>query len=413
MIKKLLIVAALTTASVGTKAQSLQVEDVVLPQNGTASIEIELNNPDHVFEGFTFSVELPEGIAPVLDGEGHPAFIKGSRLSSSQNPQSGYLSEENTANFALLTNGTSISGTSGLLIVPTITLSTTAAVGTTFYITISNAKFTTNIPTREDLSDVTFKVTVGEPVDTRTVLDETSTTAPEAATDVDVRVRRTINANEWSTICLPFAMSTAQVEEAFGEDVELADFDGIESTTDGDENVTDIMVKFVDATAIEANHPYLIKVSSAISEFTVDGVDIAPEEEPSVDKDEYRSGSGTKKDPYVYHYNSFVGTYVANTDVPDLCLFLSGNKFWYSTGLTKMKAFRGYFDFYDVLAEVENQPASSKIRFNIDGGMTTIENCTTISDEEETWHTLDGRSLNSKPATKGIYIFNKKKVMIK
>jgi hypothetical protein len=78
-----------------------------------------------------------------------------------------------------------------------------------------------------------------------------------------------------------------------------------------------------------------------------------------------------------------------------------------------MKAFRGYFDFYDVLAEADNQPASSKIRFNIGGGTTAIEGCITVSAEEGIWHTLDGRSLSSKPATKGVYIVNRKKVLIK
>ena len=149
-------------------------------------------------------------------------------------------------------------------------------------------------------------------------------------------------------------------------------------------------------------------MKDAISEFTVDGVDIEVEEEPSVDKDEYRTGSGTKKDPYVYHYNSFVGTYVADTEVPELALFLNDNKFYYSTGATKMKAFRGYFDFYDVLTEVEN--AEARISFVIDEDwMTGISDVK--REDDSLYYNLKGMRV-AKPG-KGLYIVNGKKMVIK
>lgn len=52
---------------------------------------------------------------------------------------------------------------------------------------------------------------------------------PEAAEGVNVRVKRTIKANEWSTLVLPFAMTAEQVKSAFGNDVQLADFTGVET----------------------------------------------------------------------------------------------------------------------------------------------------------------------------------------
>lgn len=75
-----------------------------------------------------------------------------------------------------------------------------------------------------------------------------------------------------------------------------------------------------------------------MTEFSVDGVDIAAEEEPTVQV-------GKKKAERGY----FIGTYTANTEVPADNLFLSGNKFWYSSGLTQMKGFRGYFELADVV----------------------------------------------------------------
>lgn len=279
-----------------------------------------------------------------------------------------------------------------------------------YEVTLKNLWFGYGTSSKDYLEDdVTFYVNV---VERHTiVLDETSTTAPEAAIGVDVRVKRTIKADVWSTICLPFAMTTAQVEEAFGtleEDVFLADFTGV-SWVDNN-----ICVNFTDeVSAIEANHPFLIKVREPVSEFVVENVDIDPEEEPSVDRDELVTGSGTKKDPYIYYYNSFVGTYVANTTVPNLCLFLNNNKFYYSNGTTQMKGYRGYFDFYEVLPEVENL---AKIRLVFDGWSTNINELSTSNVQKGTIYNMNGQligmdiDINNLP--KGVYMIDGKKVAI-
>ena len=246
--------------------------------------------------------------------------------------------------------------------------------------------------------DITFKVNV---VERHTViLDELATVVPTAVQNVDVTVKRTIKANEWSTICLPFAMTAEQVKTAFGDDVKLNDFEGIETDYEG-KNIVGIQVKFNTATAIEENHPYLIKVSSLINEFSVNNVSINPVTKPTVDKDElYFKG--------VYFYNSFVGTYVAETIVPKNNLFLSNNKFWYSTGSTQMKAFRGYFDFMDILSDVEN--ASTRIGFNFDE-TTGIKEVHGNANVEGTYD-LQGRKVEE-PTNKGLYIVNGHKVVIK
>lgn len=242
---------------------------------------------------------------------------------------------------------------------------------------------------------VEFNINV---VNTHTiVLDETSTVMPTENAGVNVVVKRTIKANEWSTICLPFAMTEAQVKAAFGDDVELGDFKGYEVTKDDGGDIVGINVKFDDVTAIEANHPYIIKVSTSVSEFTVDGVDVEPEEEPMVNL-------GTNRKP-----KAIVGTYVAETEVPELCLFLSDNKFWYSTGATKMKAYRAYFDFNDVLTDVENvYGAPVFISF---GDETTRLDQLNIDGEDSNYYDLNGRVV--KTPQKGVYIRNGKKVIVK
>lgn len=285
----------------------------------------------------------------------------------------------------------------------------TVAIGE-YDVTIKNLWLGYNKSDKDYLENVTFKVKV---VERHTVvLDELSTTAPTAATGVDVTVNRTINANEWSTICLPFGMTEAQCKTAFGSDVQIADFTGYDTTKNNDE-IVGITVNFQNATAIEANHPYLIKVTSNISEFAVENVNIAPEDAPSVSFG-YETGSGKIK---VYHPVDFNGTYVADFDFYTAArsypLFLSGNKFYYATKATKhMKAFRAYFDFDDYLAEAE--VSGARVVMSFDDEPTDVKHVTfNIKQNTGEWYTLDGRKLDKKPTAKGVYVKDGRKVVIK
>ena len=240
-------------------------------------------------------------------------------------------------------------------------------------------------------TEATFNVKV---VNAHTVeLDENATEAPTAAEGVNVKVKRTIKADEWSTIVLPFAMTAEQVKAAFGEDVRVADFTGY----DFDEEADKLNVNFKDVTAIEANHPYIIKVAAAVSEFSVEGVDIAPEDEPMVQKDK------SKK-----NYNSFIGNYVNGTTVDDYGLYLNGGKFWYSMGGAKMKAFRGYFVFDSVDVDYEESSSRMVITF---GEATGIDTVTSEELKVKSYYNLSGQRVGQ-PA-KGLYIVNGKKLIVK
>ena len=239
-------------------------------------------------------------------------------------------------------------------------------------------------------------------------LDETSTVAPVAAENVNVLVKRTIKGGEWGTICLPFAMTEDQVKEAFGGDVKLADFDNYDETYDEDEvNVISIVVNFNSVNAIEENHPYLIYTSSDIETFRVDGVTINPSEDDPVV--EYDNGLPGKRRVV---YGTFTGTYVAQTVVPENALFLGGGNFYYSTGKTKMKAFRGYFDFVDELA---NKVVANNVKMEI--GTTTKVDGVNIANSNGAVYTVDGkfvgRDVDQKKLQKGVYIIDGKKVAIK
>ena len=66
----------------------------------------------------------------------------------------------------------------------------------------------------------------------------------------------------------------------------------------------------------------------------------------------------------------------------------------------------------------EQLPATIKVRLvNADGEVTAIGTMQTKTGEVtldgDAWYTLDGRRMEGKPSTKGIYINNNKKVIIK
>lgn len=396
----------LLTASLFSMGQAvadnvLTVNEVQVPQGGQARIEIGCDF-DTEFTAFELQIALPEGLSLVADEDGYPVIEKafdtnhiltGNLLPSNGNYKITCRSMENLS-----------MPTSGALFSVTVQAGNDVTAGSMLTGNIVSCEFTRTADSGgQELDDTDFTIYVTE---YRVVLDENSTVVPAEQTNVDVRVRRTINADEWSTICLPFDMTEAQVKEAFGNDVQLGDFVGADSEFDDADNVTGITVNFNDASAIEANHPYIIKVSEPVEEFTIDGVDIvADEDEAYIEFDNGKSGSRRVV------YSGFYGTYHAGTVLDEFTLFLSSNKFYYSDGSIKMKGYRAYFEFLDVLTEIEGGP-HVKIFFGGDDDETGIDRVITVRRAENDVYDLSGRRVGRQPQH-GIYIVNGKKVVIK
>lgn len=342
--------------------------------------------------GFQFDLELPEGITATMSGTGVSCTLYNSRC-----PKDDFDEKYHTLNGSLQTDGSyrflagstenqTFKGNDGTIVLVRINVDSGMATGD-YTIRLKDIKLSeTDIDNHYDTELVESTVTVSN--NPRTILNETSTTAPAAAASANIRVNRTIKGGEWNTICLPFDMTTEQVTSAFGNDVELADFIGYDVTKVGDD-VTDISVNFESATTIAKNHPYIIKVTNTVLSFTADGVAVVvgtPTISPSAGK-------------------SFVGTYIAETTIPQNSLFLSGNNFWYSAGTTKMKAFRAYFNFADVLTEVN----TSRILMSLNETTGIRDNNREVMSDK--FYNLSGQQV--KNPTKGLYIQDGKKVIIK
>jgi len=386
--KKLMIgLVTLLTMGEGAMAQTVSVADVEAVPGETVSFSVDLSNGKaDAYTALTFDVQFPaEGFTTT----GTYA------VSSSWSGATCVVGDVDASGLATVpfASADEIPGTEvENLVSVSFKVDESVAVGE-YDVTLKNIMFEYGISDKDYAENVTFKVNVV--ASHAVVLDETSIVAPEAATGVKVIVRRTIKANEWSTICLPFAMTAAQCQAAFGDDVELGDFN--DYVFDGETGT--ISVNFTDATEIEANHPYIIKVATGVSEFTVDGVDIDPQE-AVVDFDTSRR----KNQP-----RQFVGTYVANTTLDWGMLFLSGNNFWYSVGETKMKAYRGYFNFYDLLPDFENNNA--RIQMVFDGEATAIHAVDRTASTDDGYYNLAGQRVEQ--PGKGLYIKNNKKVIVK
>ena len=402
MKKVILSVLMLVGLAVSTKAaDGIVASDINIPQGGSAKLSVQLNNTvrDN-YGGFQFELKLPAGIsATSIEQAARLQAIEGYTLIINQTDATNNI-------YTVLGYNTSrinISGTSGDIAYITLSDGTTSEVGSSMTGRLQNVVLSTTdaTPLNIDAANATFTITIAAPP-ANVILDENSTTAPEASVGaVNVTVNRSIKANSWSTICLPFAITAEKLTAAFGAGVEVKDFTSWSSTEDpGTGDIVGITIGFTSVTAMEANHPYLIKVANAITAeegFTVDGVDIDPEDEPFIQVGKSKATRGY-----------FTGTYVANTIVPEEALFVSNDKFYYSNGSTKMKAFRGYFELADVLTSVEGAAAHIMISDETTG-IADVRSL--ISEDEGGYYSISGQKVLN--PQKGMYIKNGKKVIIK
>jgi len=429
MKKKLLlfVAALLTMSSAWADDIVLSIDDVEVPQGGSVEVPINITN-DIPLKSFQAQITL-EGIN-LNNGAIKITGLKlGERTSDIPytNPDT---EEEGTFNFELESSYPVVNGnkafrflgyngkseymkeTEGAVAYITISAGSDVEIGKTYTAHIVEANCSSTGASIE-LPDQTFTITVGKP---RITLDENVGITNETPTDVpNVLVKRTISANNWNTICLPFDMSEEQIASAFGDaTVQLADFTGCVATYEGN-NCTAIKVNFTDAKTITANQPCLIKVNKAIKEFKVDGVTInANEASAHIDKDET---TVIVKGKTYYFYNSMIGTYKPETPIVTNQLFLSNNKFYYSTGTAKMKAFRAYFDFQDELTDKSAGVSNAKISFFVDEttGISDIKSKTKV--DSDAVYNINGqyvgKNIDMNTLPKGVYIINGKKKIVK
>ena len=138
--------------------------------------------------------------------------------------------------------------------------------------------------------------------------------------------RSTLTSASYNTICLPFALSNAQLEEVFGAGYDLEEF--VSSEIDGDI----LNLSFNKVTSLVAGKPYLLQPASDVTNPSFEGVTISATSPADQISDEFISFHGT-----------FAPTELTGGNKNLLFLGAENELFWpASTG--DIKGFRAYFE---------------------------------------------------------------------
>lgn len=203
-----------------------------------------------------------------------------------------------------------------------------------------------------------------------------------------VKLNRTLVANKWNTLCVPFAISEEEIKANFGEGTLVEKLDAVNGNT----------VNFADATSIEPGVPYLIKPTVAGTTYTFNGKEVsadAPKTEGNAD---------------VTFQGIYSPTDITNNGTVKAAGVTEDGKVLFVNAGSKTKAFRCFFTISD---NASITPAMLKVSIK---GVETAINSIVMDNSNATdnaVYNLQGQRVNGNSLTKGIYIKNGKKFAVK
>jgi hypothetical protein len=172
-------------------------------------------------------------------------------------------------------------------------------------------------------------------------------TAPTTDNTVNVELTRSFVAGNWSTICLPFDLSAAQITSIFGSGTRVAQLNSYDSGNG--------VMNFTSVTAMTAHTPYIIKpaviASNGIYQFEAALKTGTPLTVTKDNIDMVGNYNGRKTERGTVN-TLLTGQY-----------FISGNAFWETTSdAVVLPGFRAYF----------KSSTGAKISLNVDGESTAV-----------------------------------------
>lgn len=203
-----------------------------------------------------------------------------------------------------------------------------------------------------------------------------------------VKLNRTLVANKWNTLCVPFAISEEEIKANFGEGTLVEKLDAVNGNT----------VNFANATSIEPGVPYLIKPTVAGTTYTFNGKEVsadAPKTEGNAD---------------VTFQGIYSPTDITNNGTVKAAGVTQDGKVLFVNAGSKTKAFRCFFTISD---NTSITPAMLKVSIK---GVETAINSIVMDNSNATdnaIYNLQGQRVNGNSLTKGIYIKNGKKFAVK
>ena len=242
------------------------------------------------------------------------------------------------------------------------------------------------------LKNATIKlVAVANPTLTLDEKAETSVTekalmnAVIAGKAYDVKLARTLTANVWNTICLPFDVTAEQIADVLKSAGNVKEYDR--------EDATKQTIYFKDATTMVAGKPYLIKPTESAKELVFKGVKITEYEPKNASGDNYAV------------YGTF-GKYTMKTDGTELFLKTDGKFYIPAASTATMRGFRAYF------YNINGSTAGAALNLSF-GDATGIDGVAADAEKNVKVYNVNGQyvgtSLEALP--KGLYIVGGKKVL--
>lgn len=204
----------------------------------------------------------------------------------------------------------------------------------------------------------------------------------------DITLNRTLVADKWNTLCVPFAISEEEIKANFGEGTLVEKFDAVNGNT----------VNFANATSIEAGVPYLIKPTVAGTTYTFNGKEVSADT-PKVEGNADVTFKGI-----------YSPTDITNNGTVKAAGVTEDGKVLFVNPGSKTKAFRCFFTISD---NASITPAMLKISIK---GVETAINSIVMDNSNATdnaVYNLQGQRVNGNSLTKGIYIKNGKKFAVK
>ena len=204
----------------------------------------------------------------------------------------------------------------------------------------------------------------------------------------DITLNRTLVADKWNTLCVPFAISEEEIKANFGEGTLVEKFEAVNGNT----------VNFANATSIEAGVPYLIKPTVAGTTYTFNGKEVsadAPKTEGNAD---------------VTFQGIYSPTDITKNGTVKAAGVTEDGKVLFVNPDSKTKAFRCFFTISD---NASITPAMLKI--SIKGVETAISSIVMDNSNatDNAIYNLQGQRVNGNSLAKGIYIKNGKKFAVK
>lgn len=219
--------------------------------------------------------------------------------------------------------------------------------------------------------------------------------------DVTLRNRKLYKDGEWNTLCLPFNVTISGSPLAGATLKELV---AGQSNLAADGKLT---LTFTDASSIEAGKPYLIKWDKGsgddIDSPFFNGVTITSVEPTPV---LFANALGSGDCSFVGQYDPFE---INSSNKNSIVMLSSGSRIGYSNNVPRtLRCMRAHFE----IPTTTSAPAMTDYAIDFDGEASTavkaIDNGQWVIDH--VYYDLAGRRV-AQP-TKGLYIFNGKKVMI-